>query len=92
MDQPKLLDIRDLERNINLFDDSLLPVFKENLVPTKSEYIALVGLLTTVSVKLLSIYNADISILWLVGEFFSSLSPKLLGPISRKSAISSVPT
>ena len=86
------MDIRDRERNINLFDDSLLPVFRENLVPTNSEYIVLVGLLTAVSVKLHSVYNADISILWLVGEFSSNLSPKLLGPISRKSAISSVPT
>ena len=71
--------------------DSFLPVFRENLVPTNNEYIPLVSLLTAFLVELHSVYNVDISVLWLVGEFLSSLSTKLLGQISRNSVIFSVP-
>ena len=80
-----LLDTRDHGQNINL-----LPVFRENFVPTNSEYIVLIGLPTAIPMMLHSICNADVSILWLVGKFSSNLSSKLLGQISRNLAISGI--
>ena len=38
-DQPKLLDIGDREQNISSSNDSLLPMFRKNLVPTNIEYV-----------------------------------------------------